>query len=361
MRFRTASALLLCALVAPLVFAAAQQGGDMGVPLPLFPADNWWNVNVSSAPVDPGSAGYIGSIGPSRSMHPDFGGYSGEPDGIYGMPYAVVDGDTQTKMAVLLRYSEESDGVDHDTDQSYPFYPIPDEAKTEPYWIEAGPPGNVSMPDFDRHMLIVDRDNNYLYELYNLLWTGSQWTAVSGAFFDMNTNNRRPEGWTSADAAGLAVLPGLVRYEEVYGPDPIRHAFRFTVRSTNGHVYPASHSAGSTGGALPMGARLRLKASVDLAAITSDVHVRKIFEAMKTYGLILADNGSDLYVQGTFNPNWDNDILNPAFGRVHGSDFEVIQLGWTPPPQATLSVEPAETPEGDTGTGTMTFDVTRTN
>jgi hypothetical protein len=231
---------------------------------------------------------------------------------------------------VSFYYAGESDGVDHDTGESFPFYPIPDEAKTEPYWIEGGPPGNQDVGG-DRHMLIVDRDGNHLYELFDLFWNGSTWEAGSGAFFDMSTNDRRPEGWTSADAAGLAILPGLVRYDEVYGPDPIRHAFRVTVRATNGHVYPASHTAGSTVGALPMGARLRLKADVDLSQVTADANVRKIFQAMKTYGLIVADNGSDMYVQGTMDERWDNDVLNPAFHALTADDFEVIELGWAPP------------------------------
>ena len=149
----------------------------------------------------------------------------------------------------------------------------------------------------------------------------------------MNTNNRRPDTWTSADAAGLAILPGLVRYDEVYDPTvtEIRHAFRVTVRATNGYVYPASHRAGSTSGALPMGARLRLKASVDVTQRTSDPNVQKIFRAMQKYGLIVADNGSDMYVTGTYDTRWNNDILNPAFRNLTANDFEVVQLGYNPP------------------------------
>ena len=257
---------------------------------------------------------------------------------------------------VGFTYADESDGVDHDTGESFPFYPIPDEAKTEAYWIEGGPPGNQDVGG-DRHMLIVDRDNNHLYELFDLLWNGGGWEAGSGAFFDMSTNDRRPEGWTSADAAGLAILPGLVRHDEVYGSDPIGHALRVTVRATNGHVYPASHTAGSTVGALPMGARLRLKADVDLTQVTGDAQVRKIFQAMKTYGLIVADNGSDMYVTGTFDPDWDNDVLNPAFGRLTAGDFEVIELGWRPP-VPSLSVGDASTIEGDAGSQVLELTVT---
>ena len=192
--------------------------------------------------------------------------------------------------------------------------------------MEGGDPGNVDLrSSSDRHLLIVDRDRRYLYELYNVFYDGSQWHAGSGAFFDMNANGRRPDGWTSADAAGLAILPGLVRYDEVFGAGEIGHAFRVTVRATNGYVYPASHRAGSTTGALPMGARLRLKAGRDLSGFTPEV--QKIFRAMQRYGLIVADNGSDLYVSGTYDTRWNNGVLNPAFGAIKASDFEVVKLG----------------------------------
>ncbi len=355
MRRVLAPILIVLALVAAhRALAAAARGGPLGVPLPLFPSSNWWNVDISQAPVDPASAAYIAFIGASLGLHPDFGGYAGGQD-IYGMPYAVVDG-LEPKQTVSFYYADESDGVGHDTNESYPFYPIPDAAKTEPYWIEGGPPGNQDVGG-DRHMLIVDQDNNHLYELFDLFWNGEGWEAGSGAFFDMATNHRRPEGWTSADAAGLAILPGLVRYDEVYGSDPIRHALRVTVRATNGHVYPASHTAGSTVGALPMGARLRLKADVDLGQVTADANVGKIFQAMKTYGLIVADNGSDMYVTGTFDPDWDNDILNPAFGRLTAGDFEVIELGWRPP-VPSLAVGDASTVEGDAGPRALEITVT---
>ncbi|MBW3671357.1 MAG: dockerin type I repeat-containing protein [Acidobacteria bacterium] len=315
----------------PPLTSEASQGGDLGVPIPLFPPDNWWNLDISAAPVDPDSAQYISFInnGGNRRMHPDFGGeVSPGSDEVYGMPYIVVDGD-QPKVPVEFLYWDESDGVDHPDNTSLPFYPIPIESQIEAHWIECGPPGNVDLrSSCDRHMLIVDRDNRHLYELWNVYFDGAQWHAGSGAFFDLDTNDRRPDGWTSADAAGLAILPGLVRYDEVYGTGPIEHAFRVTVRATNGHVWPASHTAGSTTGALPMGARLRLKPDVDISGY--DPAVQRIFQAMKTYGLIVADNGSDLYVQGTFDTRWDNDVLNPAFHSLHASDFEVIELGWQP-------------------------------
>jgi hypothetical protein len=142
----------------------------------------------------------------------------------------------------------------------------------------------------------------------------------------MSTFNRRPEGWTSADAAGLAILPGLVRFEEAMSGRDIRHAFRVTVRATNGYVWPASHRAGSTSGALPMGARLRLKATKDLSAYPP--YIQRIFRAMQVYGLIVADNGSDMYITGAMDSRWNNGQLNPAFQGLTAGDFEVIQLGW---------------------------------
>jgi hypothetical protein len=206
-------------------------------------------------------------------VHPDFGGTDGTQYGIYGMPFIVVNGSQQKKTVDFVLYPDESDGV------GVPFYPIPDEAITQGHWIEGGNPGNVP-PDGDRHMLIVDVDNNLLYELYYVFYNGTNWEAGSGAFFDMKTNNRRPEGWTSADAAGLAILPGLVRYDEAYGSDPIKHAFRVTMHGTNGHVWPASHTAGTTSGAPPMGARLRLKSTVNVSS--PDPGVQRIVQAMKT-------------------------------------------------------------------------------
>jgi hypothetical protein len=331
--FRTACLIAACLLTASGAGAEATRGGRLPVPLPLFPPTNWWNLDISAAPLDPGSAGYITFIGPTRQLHPDFGGNDPTPPLIYGMPYIVVDSD-QPKRAVQFQYHDESDGVDHSTGQGFPFYPIPDEAIGEPYWIEGGEPGQQCVVG-DRHMLLVDRTNKFLYELFALCWDGVQWTGGSGAFFDMKTDDRRPNGWTSADAAGLAILPGLVRYDEAFGPDPdeIDHAFRFTVRATNGYVYPASHEAGSTAGALPMGARLRLKAGVDISAELP--YIQKIFRAMKRYGLIVADNGSDMYVTGTMDARWDNGVLNPAFQGLTADDFEVVQLGWRGNPPVT--------------------------
>src|SRR5262249_26521485 len=192
----------------------------------------------------------------------------------------------------------------------------------------------------------------------------AQWFAGSGAFFDLNANHRRPDGWTSADAAGLAIFPGLVRYDEAWNPavTDIGHAFRVTVRATNGYVYPASHRAGNAAGAPPMGARLRLKQSVngqDPAMRTSDPNARKIFRAMQKYGLIVADNGSDMYITGTFDTQWNNDILNPAFSTLTASDFEVIQLGWQPAAGASalsgIAANPNQVVGGNPSTGSLTL------
>lgn len=306
------------------------RGGTLPAPLPLFPLGNWWNTDIRSAPVDPSSAAFISYLGGSgRGMHPDFGGDSGDADApIYGIPYIIVSG-TQPLVPVTFEYDDESDAGAPGRPLGYP---IPEEAKTQQKWIEGGLTASDPNAEGDRHMLMVDRDHRILYELYALHWTGSRWEAGSGATFPLDANTRRPDGWTSADAAGLAILPGLVRYDEVSSPDPIRHAFRVTVRRTNGYVYPASHRAGDTAGALPMGARLRLKSAVDLSRFPAPA--RKIFEAMKTYGLIVADNGSDLYVSGTYDTRWDNDLLNPAFSGIRASDFEVVELGWQPSAQS---------------------------
>ena len=334
--------LLALALVAATAVSLAAQSSPAtigGALPPLFPADNWWNQDISQAPLAPESPALINFInnGGTRRLHPDFGGYSGSGQGIYGIPYVVVAGD-QPKRQVQFYYDDESDGV------GQPFYPIPDQAITQPYWIEGGPPGNQS-PGGDRHMLIVDKDNRRLYELFDLGWDGTKWTAGSGAYFDLQANGRRPAGWTSADAAGLAILPGLVKYDEVYGPGEITHAFRVTVRATNNfYVWPASHVAGSNTSAPPNGTRLRLKASKDLSGFPPEA--QKIFRAMKRYGLIVADNGSDMYVSGAFDPRWDNGVLNPAFRGLNASDFEVIQLGWTggaaPPPPACTPGTPSD-------------------
>ncbi|MCU1350322.1 MAG: hypothetical protein JWO56_3352 [Acidobacteria bacterium] len=322
------SFILALLLSARVLFGAATQGGPLSVPQPLFPPNNWWNTDVTAAPVDPNSASYITFIGAAKGMHPDFGGDAGGGD-VYGFPVIVVDRSQPKKTIASFVWPDQSDGVDHTTETPVPFYPIPDEAISMTGWVEGGQPGSLDQRnDADRHILMVDKTNNRLYELYNVWFNGTAWEAGSGAAFYMNRNDRRPDTWTSADAAGLAILAGLVRYEEVNGPDEIRHAFRITVRASDGYVYPASHNAGSTAGALPMGARLRLKASKNIASLPADV--QKICRALKKYGAIVADNGTDMYISGTYDTRWDNGVLNPAFGQLKASDFEVIQLGWAP-------------------------------
>jgi hypothetical protein len=291
----------------------------------IFPRDNWWNVDISRAPVDPGSAAYIdfvsgrtaGNPAATRRVHPDFG------PSPYGIPYVVVSGDQALVRPAWTAYGDESD---EGAPNRPPGYPIPDEAKAQAGYIEGAVPGGGL--DGDRHLLIVDRDNWLLYETGATYWNAAanRWEANCGAIFDLSRNDRRPETWTSADAAGLAILPGLVRYEEAFGASDITHAFRVTVRATNGYVWPASHRAGSTTGALPMGARLRLKASKDLSGHRPEI--QRIFRAMQRYGLIVADNGSDLYVSGAMDERWDNDVLNPAFHGLTADDFEVVRLGW---------------------------------
>ena len=281
----------------------------------LFPDDNWWNQDISGAPVDPQSNAYIAYIGGSRTSHPDFG----PPP--YGIPYIGVGGDQARVPITFTAYGSESDnGFGGE-----PGYPIPPSAATQPNYIEGGVPGGGSSGD--RHLLVVDRDRWLLFELFSAHWNASaqRWEAGSGAVFNLASNARRPDGWTSADASGLAILPGLVRYDEAQR-GPIRHALRVTVRATNGSVWPASHRAGSSSGALPMGARLRLKASRDLSS--HPAYIRNIFRGMQTHGLIVADNGSDLYVTGAMDSRWNNSELNPAFANLRGDDFEVIQLGW---------------------------------
>ena len=342
------------------------QGAPIAAPLPVFPSDNWWNTDISAAPVDAKSASFISFIGTTRTLHPDFGGEeSPGSTAIYGFPYAVVDA-SQPKQAVSFLYWDESDGVDMNSGNGIPFYPIPSQAISQAHWVESGSPASVDERDInDRHLLMIDCTKRTLYELYNVWYSNAEhrWYAGSGAFYDMTRNDRRPEGWTSADAAGLAIFPGLVRYDEAGNSAvaEINHAFRVTVRTSNGHVYPASHTAGSTAGALPMGARLRLKKlvnGIDPATRTTDPTARKIFRAMQKYGLIVADNGSDMYISGTFDVRWNNGTLNPAFSALSASDFEVVQLGWKPavaPPQ--LFVDDASIKEGTAGTKTLAFTV----
>ncbi len=321
-----------------------QTSGCLGAPasvhcgaveVPLFPADNWWNVPVRDAVLDARSSSIIGWIGTGVGIHPDFGGDYGSPPAIYGMVHFSVPG-TQPLEEVAFDYPDSDAGA-----PGRPAgYPIPPEAKTNAKWIEGGYAGNAN-PDGDKHMLIVDRDNRLLFELFNTrcLPEGSPtctWEAGSGAAWSLDANARRTFGWTSGDAAGLAILPGLVRWSEVYSGNPIRHAFRVTIRGVNGFVYPASHEATlSTDASAPaLGTRLRLKPSFALSGYPSAATaidraaMDRVVTAMKEYGLIVADNGSDMYVSGAYDTRWDNGIWNPFFGGIRAGDFEVVEQGW---------------------------------
>lgn len=294
----------------------------------IFPPTNWWNLDVTGAPVAANSQAIIDWISgrtpenptARRRLHPDFG----PPP--YGIPYVTVSGTQPRQQVTFVSYPGESDTGAH----GFPVgYPIPDEARLLPNYIEGGVAGGG--PSGDRHLILIDRDNNWLFETWATRWNGalSRWETGSGAIFFLGSNDRRPDGWTSADAAGLAIFPGLIRWDEVYGhPGEIDHAFRFTTRDTDGYVWPASHVAGSNPAAPPMGTRLRMKADVDIAGYPAEM--QKIFRAMKRYGLILADNGSDMFITGTMDDRWDNDILNPAFHALDADDFEVIAPGWNP-------------------------------
>jgi hypothetical protein len=283
-------------------------GGDpgLGPNVPLngwrpFPDDNPWNTPVEQSPVDPNSPKIIASIGVDDPLHPDFGT---EPT--YGIPYIVVAG-SQPGVPVSFDYADESDPGP---------YPIPSNAP-----IEGG-----ASSDGDRHVLVIDRDNRKLYEMWDSHPGSGSWHAGSGAVFDLTSNALRPAGWTSADAAGLPVFPGLVRYDEVAAGE-IRHAIRFTVRrSRRAYVAPARHwASSSTNDSLPpMGMRVRLKAGFDLSGYPPQARV--ILQAFKTYGMIMADNGSDWFFSGTSDPNWDDDQLN-SLKQLHGRDFEVVQMG----------------------------------
>ncbi len=282
---------------------------DLGVNASLngrlpFPADNAWNLPVDTASVDPNSDVLIASIGLGMSLHPDWG----TTETNYGIPYIVVSGSTP-KVSVTFDYADESDPGP---------YPIPANAPVE------GGSGSSG----DRHILIIDRDNWILYELYAAYppTLGGSWTAGSGAIFDLNSNALRPAGWTSADAAGLPIFPGLARYDEV-ADGQIRHALRFTVQRTRqAYVHPARHwASSSTDPALPpMGMRVRLKAGFDTSGYPRDARV--VLDALKTYGMILADNGSNWYVSRVSDTRWDPAIFD-AFRTVHGSDFEVVRMG----------------------------------
>jgi hypothetical protein len=262
---------------------------------PVFPSTNVWNKRVDALPVAANSNAMIDAIGRPDIVHPDFGTFQG-----YGIPINVVAGSQKRKHVTFDWYGPESDHVG---------YPIPKRPKVE--WGS------------DAHMLIVDRDHCRLYELYHVHKTRSGWHAGSGATWNLKSNHLRPDGWTSADAAGLPILPGLVRWNEVK-KGVIDHALRVTVPSTcAGHIYPARHDAGS--GSCqdnpPMGLRLRLRADFPVGNLPRQAQV--IAVAMQRYGIIVADNGTQWYVQGASNAHFNNDALR-QLDQIHGGDFVVV-------------------------------------
>jgi hypothetical protein len=291
--------------------AAGDAGADRfaGSPtiegVPIFPKDNPWNTDISGLPVHANSAAYIASIGAGGHLHPDFGTFwDGHPSGI---PFVVVGGD-QAKVPVTFQYPDESDPGP---------YPIPPTAP-----IEGGRDA-----EGDRHVLVLDRDHKKLYETWDSHpQPDGSWKVGSGAIFDLTTNALRPEGWTSADAAGLPILPGLVRYDEVAAGE-VCHAIRFTCQVTQrAYIHPATHWASrrTEANLPPMGLRLRLKADYDISSFPKSAQV--ILTALKQYGLILADNGSNWFMTGAHDPRWNDDELN-TLKRVPGSAFEAVDTG----------------------------------
>jgi hypothetical protein len=281
------------------------QGGSLGGFLP-FPADSLWNADISSTPVDPNSAAVINFVGAGIGMHADFGAgqYLGSTIGI---PYLVVGAQQPPVTIDFTAYGSESDPGP---------MPVPVSAPIEGY----PNPGTG-----DRHVLVLDNSNCFLYELFSSYVSGNSWNAGSGAVWDLLANEQRPYTWTSADAAGLPIFPGLARYDEV-AAGKISHALRFTVQNSRAaFIPPASHWAAnsSNSNAAPMGMRLRLKASFDVSGYSTANQV--ILKALKKYGMIMADNGSNLYLSGAPDDRWDNNDLH-ALGQVKTSDFDVLQM-----------------------------------
>jgi hypothetical protein len=292
------AAALLAACLPPS--ATGDENGALGT-CPVFPADNAWNRDVSSLPVDANSANYvaaIGGLGGNQKLHADFGG-----DGAYGIPYVTVPGTQPLVPVDFVAYGDESDPGP---------YPIPLGAP-----VEGGS---------DRHVIAVDRDHCKLYELFGAQAQSDHWQADSGAVFDLRSDALRPDTWTSADAAGLPIFPGLVRYDEV-AAGHIDHALRFTVsRTQRGFVHPATHYASSSTDANlpPMGLRFRLKASFDVSGYHGEARV--VLDALQRYGMIVADNGSNWFVTGAADPRWDDADLD-QLKTVPGSAFEVVDTG----------------------------------
>jgi hypothetical protein len=281
-----------------------------GTSCPVFPADNPWNQRVDKLPVAKSSASLIAQIGVSDPVHPDFGTvYNGAPNGI---PYAVVTNKTK-RVAVSFQYASESDGHR---------YPLPPKVPIEGGGRSSG----------DRHVIVVNTDTCTDYELFAAYPQngGTRWKAGSGAIFNLRSDKLRPAGWTSADAAGLPILAGLAIYGEA-ASGAIDHALRFTAPCTSAHyVYPARHEAGTCGaGAPPMGLRVRLKASVNISHLPGQARI--VAQALKTYGMILADNGSPWYISGAPSAHWNDDALH-ELDQLTGRDFQVVDTSSLPHP-----------------------------
>jgi hypothetical protein len=314
---RSLPPLLLGVLAAVTALAHAQAAPTAahvqtlpGTSCPVFPADNPWNQRVDTLPVAKNSPALIAQIGLSDSVHPDFGTvYNGAPNGI---PYAIVSNATK-RVPVSFQYASESDGHR---------YPLP---RNVP--IEGGPRSSG-----DRHVIVVNKDTCTDYELFAAypLNRGARWKAGSGAIFNLRSDRLRPAGWTSADAAGLPILAGLAIYGEA-ASGAIRHALRFTAPCSSAHyVYPARHEAGSCGaGAPPMGLRVRLKASVNISHLPRQARI--VAQTLKTYGMILADNGSPWFISGAPSPHWNDDALH-QLAQLTGRDFQVVDTSSLPHP-----------------------------
>jgi hypothetical protein len=297
-----------------LAGASLGDGASLNGAVP-FPADNAWNSDISQMPVDPNSANLIASIGVSTGLHPDFGSFT-YGGSIIGIPYVVVSSaqpDVAIKFGIYRKQSDKGP------------YPVPEDAPIE------GMKPNGKRFGGDRHVLVVDRDSNRIYEMWRSFPQGDgSWKASSGAVFHADSDHVRPTqkpGWTSADAAGLPIFPGLARYDEASG-GIIPHALRFTVRhSRQAYVPPANHCASnSTDMNLPpMGMRVRLKASYVIPQNFS-APARAILQALKTYGMMVADNGSDWFISGAPDSRWNNDALVGELGQVQGAAFEVVQM-----------------------------------
>ena len=264
---------------------------------PMFPADNFWNTRVDNLPIHPNSDAWIESIGRDEGFHMDFG--SGLWDGgPIGIPFNVVSSSSVNKYTFDFYYPDESDAGP---------YPIPENPNIE--W------------GGDQHILVVDTDTCALYEIYDASFDNGAWSGGSGAIWNLNSNALRPADWTSADAAGLPILPGLARYDEIIGGE-IKHALRFTAEETAGYTWPARHQTSDPqDGVPPMGARFRLKAGYDISSFPPEMQI--LLQAMKTYGIVLADNGSNWYVSGAPDERWDNDMLH-LLDALTGNDFEAV-------------------------------------